>query len=353
MKKVLTVLLVLVIAFSAFANGAKEGAKTESSKPQYGGSLIIYSPNSDALVDAAYTFGDLYGVNVEVLSMGTGEVAQRVVAEAGNPQADVWYGGVNFANGNTYAEYFEPYVAAGNENLPEAYQNQNGCVTRYCLDGSGCLVVNTAVLTKLGINPDFFTGYNDLLDPRLKGYIAMGNAASSSSAWAELTNMLLVMGKQPYDEKAWQWVEKFCAQLDGKVLGSSSAIYKGTVSGEYAVGVSYEDPCVTLLDNGAENIKLVYPEEGAVWLPAGAAVIKGCKNMDNAKRFMDWLISDEGQTEIGKSNARPVNTAINNASPNMLPMSEINLAFEDLELCGANKKDWQERFNQLVLKYSK
>ena len=203
------------------------------------------------------------------------------------------------------------------------------------------------------MDPNLFSGYADLLDPRLKGYIAMGNAASSSSAWAELTNMLLVMGKQPYDEKAWDFVEKFCAQLDGKVLGSSSAIYKGTNNGEYAVGVSYEDPCITLLDNGAQDVKVVYPDEGAVWLPAGAAVIKGCKNMDNAKHFMDWLISDEGQTEIGKSNARPVNPAIHNASPNMIPMSDINVAYEDLELCGANKKDWQDRFASLVQKYSK
>ena len=30
----------------------------------------------------------------------------------------------------------------------------------------------------------------------------MGNPAASSSAWAELTNMLLVMGDEPYDEKA-------------------------------------------------------------------------------------------------------------------------------------------------------
>ena len=349
-KSLLVMLLVVAMVFSAFANGSSESKGTGKA---LGGELVIYSPNSDALVDAAYTFGELYGVDVQVLSMGTGEVISRVEAEAGNPQADVWYGGVNFANGNTYKDYFEPYVAKGNDKLPTAYQNQNGCVTRYCLDGSAALIINTKVMQKLGINPDYFTGYADLLDPRLKGYIAMGNAAASSSAWAELTNMLLVMGKEPYDEKAWSWVEQFCAQLDGKILGSSSAIYKGTASGEYAVGVSYEDPCITLLDNGTPDVKVVYPDEGAVWLPAGAAIIKGAKNMDNAKAFMDWLISDEGQTEIGKSNARPVNPAINNASPNMIPMADINVAYEDLELCGSNKSAWCDRFNAIVQKYSK
>lgn len=365
MKKALTVLLVALLVLCTVVSCAKKEAKVENTAAPAkeaekvaetkvgGGELIIYSPNSDALVDAAFVFGETYGIDVQVLSMGTGEVASRVVAEAANPQADVWYGGVNFANGNTYKDYFEPYVAKGDSVLPEAYRSQNGCVTRYCLDGSAALIVNVDVLKKLGIDPDSFKGYADLLNPKLKGYIAMGDAANSSSAWAELTNMLLVMGEKPYDEAAWNWVEKFCTQLEGKILSSSSAIYKGVANGEYAVGVSYEDPCVKLLDDGATNLKLVYPAEGAVWLPAGAAVIKGCKNMDNAKLFMDWLISDAGQKEIGKTTARPVNPAITNASKNMPAFSEINVAYEDLALCGENKKAWQARFADLVQKTSK
>lgn len=348
MKKALALLLVFAVMVSVFAQ-----AQTEESGKEVGGNLVIYSPNSDKLIDAAYAFGEQYGITVDVLSMGTGEVAARVVSEAGNPQADVWYGGVNFANGNAYVDYFEPYVAKGDENLPEAYRNQNGCVTRYCLDGSAALLINVDVFNQLGVNPDDFKGYSDLLWPELKGHIAMGNAAKSSSAWAELTNMLLVMGDEPYDEKAWDYIEKFCAQLNGTVLGSSSAIYKGTASGEYAVGVSYEDPCVSLLDDGATNVRLVYPEEGSVWLPAGAAVLKGAKNMDNAKLFMDWLISDEGQKEIGKSTARPVNPEIENESPNMPAFSTINVAYEDLAFCAQNKEAWQTRFDEIVQKTAK
>ena len=54
----------------------------------------------------------------------------------------------------------------------------------------------------------------------------MGDPTASSSAIAELTNMLLVMGEKPYDEKAWEFVEKFVGQLDGTILSSSSQIYK-------------------------------------------------------------------------------------------------------------------------------
>ena len=82
--------------------------------------------------------------------------------------------------------------------------------------------------------------------------------------------------------------------------------------------------------------------------PAGAAVIKNAKNMDNAKLFMDWLISDAGQREVAKSTARPVNPTINNTTPVMRPFSEINVAYEDLEYCAVNKEAWGARWTKIL-----
>ena len=337
MKKLLSVFVALMMVLSMSGCTKKE---------EGGGSLILYSPNSDPLVEVAYTFGKLYNIDVQVQSMGTGECLERIVAEKENPQADILYGGLNYANAFNYADYFEKYTAKGDDKLPEAYRNTNGVSTHYCLDGSAALLINLDVLKELGINPDDFKGYEDLLRPELKGKIAMGDPAGSSSAWAELTNMLLVKGNAPYDEAAWEWVGKFIDQLGG-ILGSSSAIYKGTVNGEYAVGVSYEDPCVGLLVDGATNVKIVYPEEGAVWLPAGTGIIKNAPNMDNAKKFLDWLISDEGQQEIAKTTARPVNISISNTTDKMVPFSQIKIAYEDMKLCGEKKKEWQARWTQM------
>ncbi|MGP1419797.1 MAG: hypothetical protein ACTTJZ_08370, partial [Sphaerochaetaceae bacterium] len=69
--------------------------------------------------------------------------------------------------------------------------------------------------------------------------------------------------------------------------------------------------------------------------------------MANAKLFMDWLISDAGQQEVAKSTARPVNPQIRNTTEVMLPFSDINVAYEDLALCGANKKAWQEKWTKI------
>ncbi len=344
MKKLLKIALSGLMLLSMTACGGGGSSATDS-----GGDLIVYSPNSDALIEVLETFGEKYGINVQVVSAGTGECLERIAAEKDNPQADIMYGGMNYANSfnEDYVPLFEPYVAAGDDKLPEAYQNFNGITTHYCLDGSAALLVNVEEYEKLGLNIDEFKGYADLLRPELKGKIAMGDPANSSSAWAELTNMLLVMGKEPYDEAAWDYVNDFIKNLNGIMLSSSSAIYKGVVAGEYVVGVSYEDPCVSLLVDGAKNVKLVYPEEGAVWLPAGIAIIKNAPNMENAKKLVDWIISDEGQAEIAKTTARPVNPEISNTAAEMTPFSDINVKYEDMELCGTNKKAWQARWTEL------
>ncbi|MBR3266013.1 MAG: extracellular solute-binding protein [Erysipelotrichaceae bacterium] len=352
MKNFFKILMIALLAFAIVGCSGGEPKTDEgggSDEPVTGGSLVIYSPNSDALIDVAYTFGEKYGITVDVVSAGTGECLERIAAEKDNPQGDVMFGGMNYANSFNpdYVPLFEAYTAEGDGKLPEAYRNFNGITTHYCLDGSAALLINIEEYEKLGLKLEDFDEYEDLLQPELKGKIAMGDPANSSSAWAELTNMLLVKGEQPYDEKAWEFVKSFIDNLDGIQLSSSSAIYKGVVQGEYVVGVSYEDPCVSLLVDGATNVKLVYPKEGAVWLPAGVAIIKNAPNMDNAKLFLDWLISDEGQQEIAKTTARPVNPAIPNVAKEMTPFSEINVVYEDMALCGENKKAWQARWTEM------
>ena len=69
--------------------------------------------------------------------------------------------------------------------------------------------------------------------------------------------------------------------------------------------------------------------------------------MENAKFFVDWLISDEGQYEIAKTTARPVNTSIANTTDLMPPFSEINVAYEDMAYCGENKEAWQARWTEM------
>ena len=87
MKKLFKVLLVALLVLGIAACGKKEEPTDEPTVG--GGDLVIYSPNSDKLIEAAETFGEKYGINVMVVSAGTGECLERISAEKDNPQADV------------------------------------------------------------------------------------------------------------------------------------------------------------------------------------------------------------------------------------------------------------------------
>ena len=333
MKKLLCILLALAMLTAVTAALADDNV------------LVIYSPNSDTEVDNIIpAFEDATGIQVELLSMGTGECVTRIDSEKDNPQADVMWGGMNYGvyvqHPDLWADYSSPNEALIDEGYRQkdikAYSNSN-------LSGSGCLIVNKTLAGEMGIE---IKGYNDLLNPDLKGKIASGDPTKSSSAWAELTNMLLVMGDEPYDEKAWEYVAKFVDQLDGIQLDSSSAIYKGVAEGEYVVGVSYEDPCIKMLADGAD-VYVVYPEEGAVWLPAATAIVKGAPHEENARKFIDFQLSDEGQSIYANLTTRAVNSTLPLGNPYMKPFSEINVVYEDIPFCAEHKTEWQARYAEI------
>lgn len=352
MKRLWKLIFVAILGFSMLAacsstdNGDGDG---DGDDGKYGGKLVVYSPNSDGEIEGLlYYWGDKYGVEIDLQSMGTGEVLSKLEAEKANPQADVMFGGMNLGVWTNNKDLFQAYTAEGDDKLPEGYQNKTGFFTNYLLSGSN-LLVNTELEAELGLD---IQSYEDLLDPKLKGQIAMGDATSSSSAFAQLTNMLLVKGDGTYfDDQGWDFMDKFIANLDGKVLGSSSAVYKNTYEGEFVVGVTYEDPSVALITDGAENLRVVYPTEGAVWLPSASAIVAGAQNLENAQRFLDFLITEEGQKAVASLTNRPVNIDIPNTNPNMIPFSEIELAFEDIEFVAENRPALQERFAELVTKY--
>ncbi len=351
MKKLLALLLaVLTVLTLTACNGTPKeegGNEVVEEEPV----LVIYSPNSDTVMDTIIpAFEEATGITCEILSLGTGDVITRIESEAANPQCDVFFGGWNTGQAVSHPDLCQPYVSQYDSTFPAGYQNYNQVVSHYACDGSAALLLNKDIFAELGLDPEEFKGYADLLNPALKGHIAMGDAANSSSAWAELTNMLLVMGSGEYSDDAWDFVEQLMDQMDGIMLDSSSAIYKNTASGEYAVGVSYEDPCAKLINDGAENLKLVYPAEGSVWLPAGAGIVTNCPHPENAKKFIDFIQSPDGQALFAKTTMRPCNQDFDNAS--LTPLAEINVVYEDILGCAQNKKAWQAKWTELWTAHS-
>lgn len=327
----------------------EEGSET-GGQPEMGGGpaveeleetdkLVIYSPNSDNLLNSTIpVFEEMYGVEVEVISAGTGEVFKRLQGEKNNPYADVAYGGA-YATYMINEDLFQDYISANNDIIMDLYQNTTGYITPYVLDGS-VILVNKTLIGDIEIK-----GYKDLLNPELAGKIVSANPTASSSAYAHLTNMLNAIGNGDYEsEDAWAFVAELFANT--VVIDSSSSVWKGVRDGEYTVGLSYEDPSVTLVRDGAD-VEVIYMEEGVVYLPAGSAIVKDCKNLLNARRFIDLITSAEIQNAFGTTlTNRPV--MANVATPDyMNNISDINVIEEDMEYVYQNKEALQDHFKEI------
>lgn len=64
-------------------------------------------------------------------------------------------------------------------------------------------------------------------------------------------------------KKGWDYVRKFCENLDGVLLKSSSEVYQGVAEGRYAAGLTFEEGGAGYVSKGAP-VKLVYMKEGVI-----------------------------------------------------------------------------------------
>ena len=219
-KKFLAMLCIAALALVGLAgcggdSTTKQGDAGNQDGSTNSGTLIIYSPLTQSMIDSMCTkFEDDTGIKVECLAMGTGDALKRIETEADNPQADIlWSGTIGTVKNRS--EFFADYTCANEEFFFDEYKNIEGNLTRFDTIPS-VIMVNTDLIGDIEIN-----GYEDLLNPELKGKIAFCDPAASSSSFEHLVNMLYAMGGGDTPE-GWDYVTKFCEQLDGKLLSGSS-----------------------------------------------------------------------------------------------------------------------------------
>ena len=330
---------------SVNALAGAEAAEAEAAPAELSGEVVLYSTMTENDLDALIgCFNEVYpDIYVEVVNGSAGELTARLRAEAENPVGDLVWGGMADSDGDANADIFEAWVSKYDAENMEGYTTPNGL---YSMDHLSTVVfcVNTELEAELGLN---ITSYQDLLDPALQGQITTADPNSSSSAWNNLSNIMAAFGTD--SEEAWAYIEQLMPNL--VMLGSSSQVFKQVQQGEYVVGMTYEDGAVQLLKDGAENIKLVYPEEGTSASAFGTALVKGGPNPDNAKAFIDFICSAEGQTALAAAQEGTLRyTNANYETPEnawLAPASDITWVVRDVEYMTANKADILEHWNEL------
>ena len=343
-KRIFSALCVTAMALSLAACGSSSDASadnggSEAEAEESSNKVIIYSPLTESMIDSMLSkFEEETGIEAECLAMGTGDALKRIQTEAGSPQADIlWSGTIGTVKDSS--EYFADYVCANEDAFYDEYKNTEGNLTRFDTVPS-VIMVNTDLIGDIEIN-----GYEDLLNPELKGKIAFADPAASSSSFEHLVNMLYAMGNGNPDD-GWDYVQKFCEQLDGKLLGGSSAVYKGVADGEYTVGLTFEQGSAQYVGAGAP-VKTVYMEEGVIFRGDGVYIIKDCPNEENAQKFVDWLTSKDVQEYMNNTQYRRTIRKDVPAGDAMAAMESINVITDDETFSAEHKTEWLDHFKDI------
>ena len=322
-------------------NGAESKTETDKSTDtaKETGELTLYYSNSTDWADPIIQeFEDQTGITVNLVQDGTSSLFARIKAEAGNPQADVVWGGVI----DTYRanqDLLQKYTPSTEADLKEEALDPNGYYTGFDM-GPMVMVYKTELVDEA----DAPTKWSDLLEEKYKGQIACADPTSSSSSFACAMAIMLAYGTE--DGKGYDFIEKLVKNLDGKVIDSSSGVYKGVADGEYMVGLTYEEAALRYIESGA-TIGIVYPEEGTSSSPSGCAVVKDCQNQVNAQKFIDYLSSKEVQAQLGDLNRRSVRTDVSDPDT-MKAWEEIKFVDMDLDWTSSHVDEFNEKWTDFV-----
>ncbi|GAB1482600.1 ABC transporter substrate-binding protein [Treponema sp.] len=341
MKRIVALALSLsVFALVAFAEGKQDSAassNTASAGPQ---KLMIYTSMKEVLIGE---LKDAYvkkypNIKVDYYSAGAGKIMAKLAAErqSGQIVADVlWTSEVPDFFAMKSQDVLEKYVSPEAAKTSSPVNDPDGYFTAARLGTLG-IVYNTNLVK----NPP--KTWNDLLKPEFKGAFAIANPALSGTAFVSVGMLVENFG--------WEFIQKLRA--NGAMMGQGSGqVVDDTAVGSLAgcIGVDY----ITLdkVEKGAP-LGFVNPPEMLV-IPSPMAIIKGTKNLDASQKFVDFVLSVEGQKIIAKANTIPVRSDVQ-------PRIEMGLVYADEAVkralkvdyakLGAGKEASLERFTSIMTK---
>ena len=280
---------------------------------------------------------DLTDVDIDIIRLSTGELGARMLAEKDNPQADcIWGWAVTNMEQFIPKGMLDPYKAKGVEKLDKRFAHSKDLyagidmyIAAFC--------VNKKVLEEKGLPMP--KGWNDLLNPKFKGLIAMPNPAASGTGFLQVASLLQMYGAKEGKEDGWEFLKKLDRNM-GEYIKSGSRPAKNTAQGEFAVGCSF-DFVVGELKKQGFPVEFVFPVEGAGYEVEANALLKGAKNPKAARKFLDWAISENAMKAYSQFKLGVTLPGIP-TRPDMPKLSEIKLYPMDFA--------WQAKNYEAILK---
>ncbi|MCK6449455.1 MAG: ABC transporter substrate-binding protein [Alphaproteobacteria bacterium] len=298
------------------------------------GNLTLYCTVQEewcrAMVQA---FEKKTGIKVAMTRKSSGELYAQVKAESANPKGDIWWGGTGDPHLQAAEEGLtEEYTSAMNKELhPWAIKQWEQSKKRTVGVYAGALGYgfNTKQIAEKKLAEP--KCWSDLLDPKLKDEVQVADPNSSGTSYTMLATMVQLMG----EEKGFDYLKKLHKNIN-QYTKSGAAPAKATSLGETTIGITFQHDLVTFVVQGAP-IKVVAPCEGTGYEIGSMSLIKGAKNMKEAKTWYDWALTAEAQTIGGQAKAYQVPSNRNAKAPPQAPdFSKIKFIEYDFAKYGSS-----------------
>lgn len=253
---------------------------------------VICSVQAEWCNMIATVYARTTGVKLNMSLKGSGEALAQLIAERDNPKTDVWFGGtgdphLQAAEQGLTLEYKSP-------SLPQLYPwaqqqaQQAGYKTVGIYSGPLGFAYNTELIAKKKM--DIPKSWADLLKPEYKGDIQVANPASSGTAYTMIATLVQLMG----EDKAFEYLKglhKNVSQYTRSGVGPLKAVARG----ETAVSISFIHDAPQEKMAGFP-VATVTPSEGTGAEIGSMSIIKGARNLEQAKKFYEWALTPQAQT---------------------------------------------------------
>ncbi|WP_434123128.1 ABC transporter substrate-binding protein [Klebsiella variicola] len=264
--------------------------------------LTVYTAGPGSLAKSlASGFEQQTGVKVTVFQATTGKVMARLEAEQANPQADVLIS----ASWDTAEDLHQrgwllPFASANADQVPANLKSAD-----YIAQGVSALGI---VWNSKSGTPEP-KEWRDLTQPAFKDKVTTPDPALSGASLDLLIGLQNSMGDQ-----AWQLFDDL--KKNGMVVSGPNAqavtpVMQGAKAAVFGAVdyVSYGN-----IQQG-ESLKVIFPASGTVIAPRPMMILKTSQHADDAKAFIDYVLSPEGQARVADAWLMPARRDVSAKRP--------------------------------------
>lgn len=303
------ILVLLLSACQALSGGAPDPVVSQDSSDlpeatpagplaSVSGDLVIYSGRSEPLIQPVIDAFQVQYPNVNVLlkAGSNSELANALLEERSNPQADVFITTELFTiQALALEDVFQSYLPEGAAQLPVGFTGPDykwtGLTRR-----ARVIMYNSDLVSQDELPDSIF----DLTDPKWKGQVAAAGSTNGSMQ-AQIAAMRQLIGEDATEE----WLQGL-VENDVTFFGGHTDVRKAVGAGEFQLGL-VNHYYYYLQQAEGSNVGIVFPDQGEEQIglitnATSAAIVAGASNLPAAQAFLNFLVSAEGQRLFAELN---------------------------------------------------